>query len=113
MVQPTQPAYLSGEEVAVELAVTNNSSETVYLTPFPPEIRIAAEDLGTVWTSNAGEDRLTVEMGDTVTYHLSWDQRDTRGVAVPAGEYRIEFLTYLEQDGQLTPADAEASIIIH
>lgn len=111
--QPTQPAYLSGEEVAVELAVTNSSSETVYLTPFPPEIRITSEDLGTVWASRSGEDRLTIEMGDTATYHLSWNQRDDRGVAVPAGEYRIEFLTYLEQDGQLTPADAEASIIIH
>lgn len=112
-VEPTQPAYLSGEEVAVELAVTNSSSETVYLTPFPPEIRITSEDLGTVWASRAGEDRLTIEIGDTATYHLSWDQRDDRGVAVPAGEYQIEFLTYLEQDGQLTPADAEASIIIH
>lgn len=111
--QPTQSAYLSGEEVAVELAVTNSSSETVYLTPFPPEIRITSEDLNTVWTSRAGEDRLTVEIGDTVTYHLSWDQRDDQGTAVPAGEYQIEFLTYLEQDGQLTPSDTEASIIIH
>jgi hypothetical protein len=111
--QPTQPAYLSGEEVIVKLVVTNNSSETVYLSPFPPEIKINAETLGTVWTSRAGEDRLTVEIGDTVTYHLSWDQRDTQGAAVPSGQYRIKFLTYLERDGWLTPTETEAQVIIH
>ena len=110
---PSQHSYNIGEEIAVEFEVTNHSSETVYLDPFPPQMELVGADSDTVWESEGGEDRLSVEAGETVTYHLCWDQSDASGAQVSAGEYRLDFVTYIEQEGLQDQAITGTSFTIY
>ena len=110
---PSRDSYSIGEEVAVEFKVTNHGSETVHMSPFPPQIEIVGAESHTVWESSGGEDRLSVEAGETVSYHLNWDQSDASGAQVSPGDYHLEFLTYIEQEGVRGQAGTGTSFSIY
>jgi hypothetical protein len=84
-----------GETVEINLSFTNRAAETHKISPFPPEIRIIElpnlkPPDKVIQAFPAGEDELALQMGESTSYSVNWDQKDDRGKQVPAGWYSIE-----------------------
>jgi hypothetical protein len=87
----SQSTYNMGESIDVVFTFNNMSAENLTLTPFPPQILIAASSLKPYKTIAGGES-LTLAAGESAYYTITWDQTDNEGVQVPAGDYVIEML---------------------
>jgi hypothetical protein len=110
---PLQTAYAEGAEVSITLTVTNHGSDTISLSPFPPEIDITTLDRETVWEMSGGGEELSIETGNSETYYFTWNQRDKANNAVAGGEYTITFMTYLRKDDRIQPATASTRVVIY
>jgi hypothetical protein len=86
-----QDSYKPGEPVSVTLTFKNTGRGTLTLSPYPPQILIAAASLKPYMTIPGGESR-TLAPGEAAEYTVSWDQRDNEGQQVPPGTYIIEML---------------------
>lgn len=91
-VVPEEAYYLPGEIVEVKFSLTNVSSETIKLDPYPPaiEVKPARQD-EVVFSIAAGTQPLEIKPGDTITLEFSWDQKDTEGKQISPGWYDITF----------------------
>ncbi len=87
----SQTSYKLGEQVSVNITFENKSGEPLTLTPFPPELIIAATSLKPYKTIPGGGSR-TLLPGEVAEYVITWDQRDNEGQQVPPGNYVIEML---------------------
>jgi hypothetical protein len=123
---PSKLVYMSGEQVQMELIMTNASQgevEPVIVSPLPPAISLVksgalsnrplppgvdAPDLepgesASVKTFPAGTEERKLAVGEKVTYHLIWDQKDTDGKQVSPGwyyyEYRYDFRKESSSEG--------------
>ncbi len=77
--------------MSVNITFENKSGEPLTLTPFPPELIIAATSLKSYKTIPGGGSR-TLLPGEVAEYVITWDQRDNEGQQVPPGNYVIEML---------------------
>jgi hypothetical protein len=92
-VEPT--VYQTGEKIEITLYFTNEASEPRIMSPFPPEINIERPNMqppdnSIVRSFPAGTQEVHLEPGETVTYNLTWDQRDDSGQQVEPGWYGVE-----------------------
>jgi flagellar hook assembly protein FlgD len=85
-------SYLPGEQVTYGSSITNLSSGTMTIDPFPPARQIKSLDQDKVVISEPAGTR-TWEIMPAPFYHNtgSWDQRDSNGDQVPPGLYEIAF----------------------
>lgn len=92
-VVPEEAYFLPGEPVEVKLSLTNISSDTITISPYPPEIRVTPWlDHDQVLSFRAGGTQpLEIRPGDTITLEFTWDQKDKEGKQVPSGWYAITF----------------------
>ncbi len=84
-----------GESVDIEMALTNEASEPLIVSPYSPEIKIIKlPDLQSpdtvVRTFSAGRNELELPPGESASYLLKWDQKNDSGQQVPPGWYGIE-----------------------
>jgi hypothetical protein len=107
---PSKLVYMPGEQVQMELVLTNASKgevEPVIVSPLPPTISLVASGVflgpamppnvnrGTesgapVKTFPAGIDEKTLAKGEKQTYNLTWDQKDEDGNQASPGWYYYE-----------------------
>ncbi len=107
---PSRLVYRQGEEIQMELILTNTSRgevEPVMVSPLPPEVNLVKSEVTSrqlavvqaspgiapgepvkVFSAGTGEKRLTT--GEKVTYSLIWDQRYKDGNQVSPGWYYYE-----------------------
>jgi hypothetical protein len=92
-VVPEEAYYLPGEPIEVRLSLTNISSDTITMSPYPPEIRVTPWlDRDRILSSRAGGTQpLEIGPGDTITLEFTWDQKDNEGKQAPAGWYAVTF----------------------
>jgi hypothetical protein len=100
-VSASQTSYKLGEQVSIVITFKNTGNEELTLTPFPPEIIIAATSLKPYKTI-PGEGSRTLLPGETTQYTVTWDQRDDEGKQVPTGDYVVEMLDIELNDGKGT-----------
>lgn len=107
---PSKLVYMPGEQVQMELVLTNASQgevEPVIVSPLLPTISLVASGmfLGPVMPPNvdrgmesgepvktfpAGTEERKLAVGEKVTYNLTWDQKDKDGNQVSPGWYYYE-----------------------
>ena len=107
---PSKLVYMPGEQVQMELVLTNASKgevEPVIVSPLPPVISLVAsgvflgpatppnanrgiESGEPVKTFPAGTEERKLAVGEKVTYNLTWDQKDEDGNQVSPGWYYYE-----------------------
>jgi hypothetical protein len=92
-VVPEEAHYLPGESVEVKLSLTNIASDTITMSPYPPEIRVTPWlDRDRVLSSRAGGTQpLDIEPGDTIALEFTWDQKNAEGEQAPPGWYAVTF----------------------
>jgi len=93
---PSQTVYMSGEEVEIEVRLTNESVEPVAVTQMPPKLGLVMPESGdddarVIYTFNAGDEERELAVGETAIYSFTWDQRDEDGEKAPPGWYFGEF----------------------
>lgn len=81
-------AYALGENVGIRFEFRNVTSEPLSM-PFPPLLRIVNANEEIVRSFTAGQDAKTFAAGESLTYDLSWNQRDDAGNQVPPGDYQV------------------------
>lgn len=85
------PSNSYGETVAISISFQNNGPEGVMLSPFPPEVSIRDVSNGqTVYTFAAGTSQLALSSMESVTYDISWNQKDAGGTQVLPGAYEVD-----------------------
>ena len=95
-----KPAYVSGEDVKIEITLKNVSSQALSIEQFPPILSLMqAETRQPVYTFRAGTDSRTLAPNATATYAVNWNQLDFNGQPVPSGGYYLE-LEDLDFQGQ-------------
>ncbi len=83
--------YSYGEVIDIDLTVTNVSSMTVELAPYPPGIEIKrATPYEPVRTIPAGTEVKLLRPNEEIHYVMTWDQKDEQGKQVPHGYYYVE-----------------------
>jgi len=107
---PSKLVYMSGEQVQLELVLTNASKgevEPVIVSPLPPVISLVAsgvflgpamppninrgiESGESVKTFTAGTGEKLLAKGEKLTYNLTWDQKGEDGNQVSPGWYYYE-----------------------
>jgi len=84
-------SFSIGEEISVTLTFKSTGSEALTLTPFPPQMIIAAASLMPYRSIPGGESRV-LSPGELVECTVTWDQLDNQGQQVPPGDYIFEML---------------------
>jgi hypothetical protein len=97
---PSEAVYMPGETIEIEVRMTNVSTGPVVIEQFPPKINIYRPDamdmeemgpgkeLGTVvHTFPAGTEERRLGVDETVSFSLTWGQKDQDGKQVPPGWY--------------------------
>jgi len=91
---PEEAYYLPGEPVEVKLSFGNISSETIALSPYPPEMQVKpSQQDNVVFSVAAGIQQPEIKPNDTITLEFSWDQKDQAGNQVSPGWYDVTFNT--------------------
>ena len=93
---PSQTVYMPGDEVEIEVRLTNESVEPVTVTRMPPKLSLVLLESGednvkVIHTFNAGTEERELAVGGTAIYTLTWDQKDENGNQSPPGWYFGEF----------------------
>ncbi len=114
---PSKQVYLPGEEIQMELVLTNASQgevEPVILSSLPSAVSLVrtgsfsgptvppgvvlppaeAGKTGAVKTFPAGTGEKTLAKGEKLNYNLTWDQKDEYGNQVSPGWYNYESICY-------------------
>ena len=95
--------YESGEEVIIELILTNDGQNYLTMEKLPPIVSLM--DAGTkqpVYTFTSGQQIMTIAPNQTISFILTWNQEDFEGELVSGRFYiEIEDLIYLDQPIQL------------
>jgi hypothetical protein len=85
------PTNAYGDTIAITLTFQNSGPEGMMLSPFPPEVSIRDAANGqTVYTFAAGTSQLALSSMESVTYDVSWDQKDAGGAQVLPGAYEVD-----------------------
>jgi len=97
---PSKTIYRPGEIIEMEVRLANQSTGLVVIEQFPPKISIyrpestnveefrPGEELGeAVHTFPAGTEERELGVDETVSFKLTWDQKDDNGNQVPPGWY--------------------------
>lgn len=83
-------AYLSGEEIAVEISFRNVSGGMLQIAPFPPEVRIIRPITDReIRSFPAGTGAKSLDPGEVASVAVTWDQRDDQGQQVADGYYHL------------------------
>lgn len=85
-----KPWYSLGEIVEVKFLWENVTNESVTVKPFPLAVEIRGPYDSVVWSCTGGAGERTLKPGETLSYTLTWDQRDNNGQIIEPGYY---FLT--------------------
>jgi hypothetical protein len=105
-VVPEEAHYLPGEPVAIELSISNVSSEVITMSPYPPEIQVTLglDYNNVLFSQTGGTQSLEIKPDETVSVDFSWDQRDSAGEQVPPGWYNIRSgeITVRQGDSRIT-----------
>lgn len=120
---PSKPVYIQGENVVMDVVLTNTSRgdvESVIVSPLPPEVNLvtAGVFLGPAMppgvtapgrepgkpskTFSAGTGERKLAVGENVTYRLTWDQKDENGNQVSPGWYFYESNFNFRQESSQT-----------
>ncbi|MBN1189588.1 MAG: hypothetical protein JXA46_07545 [Dehalococcoidales bacterium] len=84
-------SYLPGEQVVIEVDLKNNTDRTVILEDFPPSLSLMDTATGQpVYTVNAGKIARSIGPGQSVSYVITWDQKDDKGRSAAPGSYYLE-----------------------
>jgi hypothetical protein len=98
--------YLPGEEINLNLSFSNRASESNTMSPFPPQINIvrpnAPSSESIVRSLNAGAQERQLGPDETITYPLTWDQRDNNGRQVAPGWYAVEVTVNSHEPSEAT-----------
>jgi hypothetical protein len=84
-------SYASGERISVQLTFKNVTAGPLSM-PFPPGITVVNAIEEPVKTFGGGQDIKTIAPGESVSYDLTWDQRDDAGNRVTPGDYQVRML---------------------
>jgi len=84
-----------GKTADINLSFTNEASEPRTVTPFPPEIKIIelpdVKPPGIVVRAfPVGNGELTLQLGESASHSVDWDQKNDSGEQVPPGWYSVE-----------------------
>jgi hypothetical protein len=86
-----QTAYAAGDNVKINVAITNVTYNTIVIPAYPPILSLMQADSSQpVYTFAAGPLPRTISPGETANFELNWNQLDAKGQEVPAGSYYIE-----------------------
>jgi hypothetical protein len=98
-----KPVYQPGEEVFIELVLTNDGHDDITMEKLPPIVSLM--DLETrrpVYTFSAGQQTMTMAPNQAIHFTLVWNQEDFEGKPVSGSFYiEIEDLVYLDRPVQL------------
>jgi len=84
-VDPLKPFFMPGEEVEVAITFENAGNEPITLSPYPPEIKLIAEDpYRVVHVFKSGDGELKLMPGENSTYLLKWNN------SLSPGFYNVE-----------------------
>ena len=100
---PEEAVYWPAEVVEVELSLTNVSSDSITVKPYPPEMQVRP-----LWNRDevvisqpGGAQALELEPDSTATLESTWDQKDDYGEQVPSRWYQVSFgITAIETGGR-------------
>jgi hypothetical protein len=127
---PSKQVYMPGEEVDMELVLTNASqgeAEPVIVSPAPPAVSLYPPGSApgpamppgltppgtgpgqTVKAFPAGSGETTLAMGEKLTYHLTWDQKDGNGNQVPPGWYYYNYTCWFRPESSTEPSGSGGS----
>jgi hypothetical protein len=127
---PSRLVYMPGEEVDMELVLTNASQgdvEPVVLSSLPPAVNLypagaaAARAMvpglpmqnapadQTVKTFPGGSGEATLAVGEKLTYDLTWDQKDGNGNQVPPGWYYYNYTCWFRPESSTEPSGSGGS----
>jgi hypothetical protein len=98
--------YARGQPVVINVGLQNLSGGVLDFSEFPPIVSVMRETgIMAAYTFGAGAGTKTLQPGQAVSFSLTWDQRDSRGVQVAPGEYYLELedLYYQGAKIELTP----------
>jgi hypothetical protein len=124
---PSRLVYMPGEEVDMELVLTNASQgdvEPVVVSSIPPAVSLypvgsapapgpglppglpmlSSQTIQTVKTFPGGSEEATLATGDKLTYNLTWNQKDTDGNQVPPGWYYYEYTCWFRPKSSAQPS---------
>jgi hypothetical protein len=120
---PSRLAYMPGEEVNMQLVLTNASQgdvEPVVVSSLPPEVNIypvgsspapgpglpmqSMQSIPTVKTFPGGSGEATLATGEKLTYDLTWDQKDAYGNQVPPGWYYYRYTCWFRPESSAQPS---------
>ncbi len=94
--------YRPGEEVRIDVVMTNVSPRPLKIEQFPPILSLMRADTRQpVYTFSAGQSARTLAPGEDAEFTLSWNQLDRWNRPAPGGGYYIE-LENLDLQGQST-----------
>ncbi len=99
---PSKTTFVPGETIEVVLKLKNNSPEPVAVT-LPPKVSLVVPgpepDSGTVvHTFPAGTQEQRLAVGETVTYKLTWDQKDEKGNPASPGWYFVDYMLPIRKE---------------
>ena len=84
-------AYPAGENVSIQVSLTNVTSSSITLEQFPPILSLMqADSLQPVYTFAAGTIEKTIAPHQTTSFTLIWNQHDAKGSEVTPGVYYVE-----------------------
>jgi hypothetical protein len=87
---------MPGEEIEIEVRLTNESVEPVTVTQVPPKVSLvlpepSEDNVKLVRTFGAGTEERELAVDEAVTYKLTWDQKNEGGQQAPPGWYFGDF----------------------
>ena len=87
---------MPGDEVEIEVRLSNESVEPVTVAKMPPKVSIVLlepgeDNIRVIYAFDAGTEERELAVGETAIYTLTWDQRDEDGEQPPPGWYFGEF----------------------
>jgi hypothetical protein len=120
----SKPVYMPGEQIQMELTLTNASYgqvEPVFVSPLPPAISLVTSgltssrdmppDMGlipglasgpVVKFFPAGTDERKLAVGENINYKLTWDQKMESGAQAPSGWYFYEMKFSIRRESSPT-----------
>jgi hypothetical protein len=100
----------SSDPVDITITLENVSGQPLSIPQYPPILSLMQSDtMQPVFTFMAGDIATSLAPGETVTYSVTWDQRDAGGHLVSPGTYYLE-LEDLDMQGQSMKLNFASSV---
>jgi len=94
-ISPSEASYLPGEDIMYGIGITNLSSGTITIDPFPPasQIKPVGQDEAVYWSAAGNRTRDIEPDYPSSWYHTKgfWDQKDNNGEQVVPGWYELSY----------------------